>query len=157
MRVGAEYRLQTTEGAEWDRAFRERRQALTEVEIANRRDQLFAQAVQAVLGEIRPVQGEARLRRKLALHAGADPPTASGEAVSVWLRDGWSCGRRHVDAEARRPGADDPTPHYPLTSASRPAPGGIALSWTRSTSPASNSMVHCLSWYVAVPPRAPIV
>ena len=114
MRVGAEYRLQTTEGAEWDRAFRERRQALTEVEIANRRDQLFAQAVQAVLGEIRPVHGAARLRRKLALHAGADPPAASGEAVSVWLRDGWSCGRRHVDAEARRLGADDPTLHVHL-------------------------------------------
>ena len=28
----------------------------------------------------------------------------SGEVVSVWLRDGWSCGRRDVDNEARRPG-----------------------------------------------------
>ncbi len=114
MQVGEEYRLQTTEGADWDRAFRERRQALTEVEIATRRDQLFAQVVQEVLGEIRPVQGQARLRRKLALHNGTEPPAANGEAVSVWLRDGWSCGRRDVDAEARRLGADDPTLHVHL-------------------------------------------
>ena len=114
MQVGEEYRLQTTEGAEWDRAFRERRQALTEVEIATRRDQLFAQVVQEVLGEIRPVQGQARLRRKLALHNGTERPVANGEVVSVWLRDGWSCGRRDVDAEARRLGADDPTLHVHL-------------------------------------------
>ena len=114
MQVGEEYRLQTTEGAEWDRAFRKRWQALTEVEIATRRDQLFAQAVQEVLGEIRPVQGQARLRRKLVMHNGAEPPAANGEAVSVWLRDGWSCGRKDVDAEARRLGADDPTLHVHL-------------------------------------------
>ena len=114
MKVGEEYRLQTTEGAEWDRAFRERRQALTEVEIATRRDQFFAQAVQEVLGEIKPVQGQARLRRKLAMHTGTEPPTASGEVVSVWLRDGWSCGRNDMENEARRLGADDPTLHVHL-------------------------------------------
>ena len=114
MKVGEEYRLQTTEGAEWDRAFRERRQALTEVEIATRRDQLFAQAVQEVLGGIKPVQGQAKLRRKLAMHTGTEPPTANGEVVSVWLRDGWSCGRKDVENEARRLGADDPTLHVHL-------------------------------------------
>ena len=114
MKVGEEYRLQTTEGAEWDRAFRERRQALTEVEIATRRDQLFARAVQEVLGEIKPAQGQARLRRKLAMHGGTEPPTANGEVVSVWVRDGWSCARNDVENEARRLGADDPTLHVHL-------------------------------------------
>ena len=114
MQVGEEYRLQTTEGAEWDRAFRERRQALTEVEIATRRDQLFGQAVQDVLGGMKPLQGQARLRRKLAMHTGAEPPPANGEVVSVWLRDGWSCGRKEVDNEARRLGAGDPTLHVHL-------------------------------------------
>ena len=114
MKVGDEYRLQTTEGAEWDRAFRERRQALTDVEIATRREHLFAQAVQEALGEIRLLHGQARLRRKLALHHGAEPPAANGDVVSVWLRDGWSCGRKEVDNEARRLGADDPTLHVHL-------------------------------------------
>ena len=114
MKVGEEYRLQTTEGAEWDRAFRVRRQALTEVEIATRRDQLFAQGVQQVLGDIKPVQGQAKLRRKLAMHTGTEPPPANGEVVAIWLRDGWSCGRTDVENEARRLGAGDPTLHVHL-------------------------------------------
>ena len=114
MKVGDEYRLQTTEGAEWDRAFRERRQALTDVEIATRREHLFAQAVQEALGGIRLLHGQAKLRRKLALHHGTEPPAAGGDVVNVWLRDGWSCGRREVDNGARRLGAGDPTLHVHL-------------------------------------------
>ncbi len=60
------------------------------------------------------MQGQARLRRKLALHNGAEAPAAHGDVVSVWLRDGWSCGRKDVDNEARRLGADDPTLHVHL-------------------------------------------
>ena len=114
MKVGDEYRLQTTEGAEWDRALRERRQALTDVEIATRREHLFAQTVQEALGRIRLQHGQAKLRRKLALHHGTEPPAANGDVVSVWLRDGWSCGRKEVDNEARRLGGDDPTLHVHL-------------------------------------------
>ena len=119
MKVGAEYRLQTTEGAEWERTFRERRQALSEVEIAARREQFFAEAVQAALSGVKLLHGEARLPRKLALHAGGEPPAVNREVVSVWARDGWSCGRKDVDNEARRLGADDPTlhVHLPKTSA----------------------------------------
>ena len=114
MKVADEYRLQTTEGAEWDRAFRERQRALAEVEIATRRDQLFGQAVQEMLADIKLMHGDAKLRRKLALHTGAEPPTASGEVVSVWLRDGWSCGHKAVETEARRLGPEDPTLHIHL-------------------------------------------
>ena len=121
MKVGDEYRLQTTEGAEWDRAFRERQRALTEVEIGTRRDQLFAQAVQELLTAIKPVQGQAKLRRKLVLHAGGEPPAERVAVVNVWVRDGWSCARKDVQAEARRMGAEDPTlhVHLPQKSADR--------------------------------------
>lgn len=121
MKVGDEFRLQTTEGAEWDRAFRERQSAIrqNEFEIASRRDQHFGQAVQAVLTSTRLIQGEAKLRRTLALHTGNEPPAPGGDAVTVWLRDGWSCALKDVESEARRLGQDDPTlhVHLPMKSA----------------------------------------
>ena len=120
MKVGDEYRLQTTEGAEWDRAFRERRTALrqSEVEIATRRDELFRSEVQEILSGIRPVHGESRLRRALDLHVGDDRPTGGSDAVTVWLRDGWSSALRAVESEARRSGAEDPTLHVFLPRSS---------------------------------------
>jgi hypothetical protein len=113
MKVGEEYRLQTTEGAEWDRAFRQRQGDLRqgEVEIATRRDQLFGQAIQGILSGIKWRHGEAKLSRSLALHAGGEPPAAGGDSVTVWLRDEWSCSEKDALAEARRLGAEDPTLH----------------------------------------------
>ena len=67
-----------------------------------------------MLADIKLMHGDAKLRRKLALHTGAEPPTASGEVVSVWLRDGWSCGHKAVETEARRLGPEDPTLHIHL-------------------------------------------
>ena len=116
MKVGEEYRLQTTEGAEWDRAFRERRTALrqSEVEIATRRDELFRTAVQEILSGLRPVHGESKLRRALDLHVGDEPPAGGSDAVKVWLRDGWSSALRDAESDARRLGAEDPTLHVYL-------------------------------------------
>ena len=114
MKVGDEYRLQTTEGAEWDRTFRERRGALTEVEIGTRRDQLFSRVVQDLVADIKPLHGQAKLRRKLVLHAGGEPPAGNVEVVNVWMRDGWSHARTDVDREARRMGAEDATLHVHL-------------------------------------------
>ena len=121
MKVGDEYRLQTTEGAEWDGAFREQQAALrqNEVEIAALRDQLFGQEVQAILSAIKLPHGEAKLRRIITLHTGNEPPSPGGDAVTVWLRDGWSCAQKEVEAEARRLGAGNPTllVHLPKRSA----------------------------------------
>ena len=121
MKVGDEYRLQTTEGAEWDRSFRERQSTLrqSEVEIATRRDQLFGQEVQQVLASTKPIHGEAKLRRSLVLHTGNEPPAANGDAVTVWLRDGWSSALKDVEADARQLGTENPTlhVHLPMKSA----------------------------------------
>jgi len=120
MKVGEEYRLQTTEGAEWDRAFRERQAALAqnEVEIATRRDQLFGQAVQEVLSGIKLIHGEPKIRRTLALHTGNEPPANGGDSVLVWLRDEWSSALRDVETEARRLGPEDPVLHLFLSKKS---------------------------------------
>lgn len=113
MRVGEEHRLQTTEGAEWDRSFRERQAALrqNEVEIAMRRDQLFGRAVQAIVAGIKPRHGAARVARSLTLQTGSEAPAAGGESVAAWLRDEWSCAQREALTDARRLGAEDPTLH----------------------------------------------
>lgn len=116
MKVAGEYRIQTTEGADWERAFREQRTALarSEVEIAARRDQLLSGAVEEVVSRVRPVQGAAKVRRKVALHVGTDPDSAEGDAVRVWLRDEWSGSWAQVRAEAQRRGIEDAVLHVHL-------------------------------------------
>jgi hypothetical protein len=113
MKVGEEYRLQTTEGAEWDRAFRERVAASgqKEMEIAAKRDQLLGSAVQEAVADVRLPHGQSKLRRTLALHAQADEPPAEQDQVLVWLRDGWTVEQRRVEDEARRRGMEDPLVH----------------------------------------------
>ncbi len=113
MKVGEEYRLQTTEGAEWDRAFREKVAALQqkEQEINSKRDQLLAGAVQKIINEVRPVHGEAKIRRNLTLHARLDDPPHGGDQIVVWMRDGWSASQKDVENEARRRGQEDPVIH----------------------------------------------
>lgn len=118
MTVGDEYRIQTREGAEWERAFREQRTRLasTEVEIASRRDQLLATAVQQELRGVRPRHGVARAQRRVTPHFGMDRPTESGagDVVWVWVRDGWSCSEATVIGDARGSGMEDAVLHVHL-------------------------------------------
>ena len=113
MKVGEEFRLQTTEGAEWDRAFRERIAALTqkEIDIAAKRDQLLATDIQATVGEVRLRQGAAKIPRTLLLHARTDEPAADGDQIVVWLQDGWTVTQKSAEDEARARGLEDPVIH----------------------------------------------
>jgi hypothetical protein len=113
MKVGEEFRLQTTEGAEWDRAFRERQQGVrgNEPEISARRDQLFGKALQDILNTVKLIHGEAKIRRTIVLHVANEAPQAGGDHISVWLRDGWACSQKDAERDARRVGQDDPTLH----------------------------------------------
>ena len=116
MKVADEYRIQTTEGAEWERAFREQRTAMArnEVEIAARREQLLSGAVEEVVRGVRLVHGNAKLRRRVALHVNTDPDAAEGDAVRVWLRDEWSASWAQVRDEALGRGMQDPVLHVYL-------------------------------------------
>lgn len=113
MKVGDEYRLQTTQGAEWDRAFRERAGAIRQQlpELQARQDQLLAAAVQEVVGSLRRQHGESKVPRTFVLHPRSDAPGEAGEQIVVWLRDGSSSTQREVEAEARRRGQEDPILH----------------------------------------------
>ena len=116
MKVADEYRIQTTEGADWERAFREERTALArnEVEVAARREQLLRGAVQEIVGQVRPVHGEAKIRRRVDLRLHGDPDPAGSNAVGVQLGDEWSMSWAQVRDEALKRGIEDPVLHMHL-------------------------------------------
>jgi hypothetical protein len=111
MVVGDEYRLQTREGAEWDRDFRTRQSKLAadERNLQFRRDQLLYAEAERVVRTIRLLQGAAKEPRQLAIHRDQTPPTEDGTAIPVWIRDGWSCSQKSVEEEARKSGTDSST------------------------------------------------
>lgn len=68
MKVGDEYRLQTKEGAEWDREFRNRQTRLVndDADLQIRRDQLLYAEVDRVIRSVKIVQGAAKEARQMS-------------------------------------------------------------------------------------------
>ncbi|MCT0213654.1 MAG: BREX system P-loop protein BrxC [Cyanobium sp.] len=108
-----EYRLQTTEGAQWQGQFEEKKQAVRNdaSELSSKREQLLGHAIQEELKAVKLSQGDAKMARKLALWISGEPPAPSKEGVVVWVRDGWGCSEKEVRDAAREAGADDPVLH----------------------------------------------
>ena len=113
MKVGDEYRLQTSEGAEWDGAYRAKVGAIRQQEsyIAYTRDQLLGAAVQKAVSEVKLIHGESKEKRSLQLHTGQNDPVTTGDQIVVWLQDGWTISQKEVESEARRRSADDHVLH----------------------------------------------
>jgi len=90
MDVEGEYRLQTTEGAAWESEFRRRRAALlnNEPQLAAQRLQRLRKAINAQLSGVSVLHGAAKVKRKVILHFGQEPPPAADDLV-VWVRDGF--------------------------------------------------------------------
>lgn len=118
MGIGEEYRIQTTEGAEWDRALREKTSSVSEIDVASTRDNLFATAVQEIVSRVKLVHGDSRVRRPIKLHPRQNEPAGANEGVTVWLRDGWSIGQTEVVADARKRGQESPLIHVYLPKSS---------------------------------------
>jgi len=108
-----EYRLQTTEGAQWQRLFEEKRQAVRndDTEVTTQREQRLGGELQKELKAIRLLQGEAKIPRSIYPWPNPEPPAPSSEQVVVWIRDGWGCSEKEVRDAAREAGADDPVLH----------------------------------------------
>ena len=108
-----EYRLQTTEGAQWQRLFEEKRQAVRNdtAEITNEREKRLGLELQKELKAVRLLQGQAKIQRSIVHWPNPEPPAPSNEQVVVWIRDGWGCSDKEVRAAAREAGADDPVLH----------------------------------------------
>lgn len=113
MRLGDEYRLQTREGAEWDREFRNRQTKLggDAATIKFLQDQLlYAEADRIIRGQ-RLAQGAAKELRQFLVHRDQTPPPVDGASIPVWIRDGWSCSQKDVEEAARSAGTDSPVIH----------------------------------------------
>jgi len=112
MKIDDEYRLQTTEGAEWDRAFRERVTQLSSQpdEIEAIRGKKFRAEAQRAVAEVKIKQGVSKTPRSVTMHYDLTAPTA-GDSVVIWVRDEWSASRKQVLDVARSMGVDDPTVH----------------------------------------------
>jgi hypothetical protein len=108
-----EYRLQTTEGAQWQRLFDEKRQAVRndDTEVTSQREQRLGVELQKELKTVRLLQGAAKIPRPMTHWVNQEPPAPSNEQVVVWVRDGWGCSEREVRDAAREAGADDPVLH----------------------------------------------
>jgi hypothetical protein len=110
MKVNDEYRLQTTEGAEWDRAFKERVTQLNAQpeEIEAIRAQRFREQAQSAASEVKIKQGASKVMRSVSLHYDGTAPTTN-DGLAIWMRDGWSASEKDVLDAARAGGIDDPT------------------------------------------------
>jgi len=108
MRIGDEVRLQTREGAEWDREFRNRQTRLVNdpTELHMRRDQVLHAEVDRVVRSVKLVHGAAKVSRSFAVSRDATPPLPNAEAIPLWVRDEWSTSPKEVLDEARKAGSE---------------------------------------------------
>lgn len=110
MLVGDEYRLQTREGSDWDREFRNRQTKLNndDAAIQFKRDQLIYGDIDKTIRAIKIVQGAAKEPRQFLVHREQTAPVVDGSSVPIWMRDGWSCAEKDVVEASRAAGTDSP-------------------------------------------------
>lgn len=86
-----EYRLQSPTDAEWNRAFRERRQAylINTSEQLQARDDALRTRLDMELSTVKVVQGTTRTPRRYNAHFGENAPQESDQDLTVWIRNGW--------------------------------------------------------------------
>ncbi len=110
MQVGDEYRLQTREGSEWDREFRNRQTKLNSDDgaVQFQRDQLLYSETDKIVRGIKLIQGAAKEPRQFLISRETTPPVADGAAIPVWIQDGWSASEKQMVDAARAAGATSP-------------------------------------------------
>ena len=107
MQLGDEYRLQTREGAEWDREYRNLLTKLNndDITLQTERERFLYGSLTHVLDGIRVLQGKAKELRRLDVSREPAPPAQSGERIQVWIRDGWAATEKGFVEETRRAGS----------------------------------------------------
>lgn len=110
MTLGEEFRLQTEEGAEWTKAFSQRRVAIRDdaARMSQLRDDWLLAAVDDELRGIKLVHGRSKTPRKFSRLWGDDEPTVIGAEIPVWIRDGWNVTDAKAKEAAARAGNESP-------------------------------------------------
>ena len=111
MPVDGEVRIQTTQSAEWDRAFKSRQTAVLNdaPALATERDDRLRARATRLLDPVRKVlQGTSKEPRTIEIAFGGSAPSGSGQSVPVWIRSGWDVSAEAVRADARGAGIDSP-------------------------------------------------
>jgi hypothetical protein len=105
MQVGDEYRLQTREGSEWDREFRNRQTKLNNDDgaVQFQRDQLLYSETDKIVRAVKLIQGAAKEPRQFLISRDATPPGTDGASIPVWIQDGWSAAEKQMVDAARAP------------------------------------------------------
>ena len=110
MQIDDEYRLQTEEGAEWEKDYRSRRAAIRDD--ATRMNQLRSErltaAVDTALAGLKLTQGASKTPRRIDTHWGQDEPGTAAGGVPVWIRDEWSVTESSVKRSAAEAGDESP-------------------------------------------------
>ena len=111
MRVDDEYRIQTTQSAEWDTAFRQARTAIlndTPRLSAERGDAVKARAFAALEPLRKVLHGASKQPRPLDTQFGGGVPPGDGKGVPVWIQTGWDASADAVRDDARAAGPESP-------------------------------------------------
>ena len=106
MKVEDEYRMQTREGSEWNQAYIEAKNKLLADagKLGSERSQLLRSQCAEFLKKFKLVQGVSKEPRKIDLRFGDTAPDAGGDAIPVWVRDGWDVEEKTVQNDARAAG-----------------------------------------------------
>ncbi len=107
MVVDEEYRLQTPESASWDAEFKKNYNRIVndDARIADERADLL-RAECADLKNLKVIQGNSKVARKIELFTGSETPVPTGQGVPVWIRDGWTVDEKSIIAEAQKAGVE---------------------------------------------------
>ena len=105
-----EYRLQTEEGAEWQKDYEGRLAAIRDdASTMNQlRNERLLQAVDNGLGGLKLAQGTSKTPRRVNVCWGQDEPSTSEGDVPVWIRDEWATTETAVKKSAAEASDESP-------------------------------------------------
>lgn len=106
----SEYRLQSPTDAEWNRAFKEKRQAylINTTEQVQAREDAIKRRLAQELSVVKVVQGTTNTPRKWTLHYGEAVPETNSTELLLWVRNGWETTDSQVRATVAEQGQDSP-------------------------------------------------